>query len=213
MRDSSILLSIDLVPVVAQDPGCRVSTITGSLESNIGAEVKHASYHMLWRARERANNKLYGDEGYTLLPSLCERILSPDPQSGVGIRKDAECRYEGCFIAPGRLFSSPQMRRVVSKDAIFSASPLCRVAAVVLLGEAWSGKPGFESHRQPLCSFGGVGRKRLAPSSCTGESIRGVLETGAGPFPPAAAGQWFDGDRGCGAVMGSGLKSTAPHLS
>ena len=51
------------------------------------------------------------------------------------------------------------------------------------------------------------------PLPARGESIRGVWGTGSGPFPPAAAGQWFDGDRGCGAMMGSGLKCTVPHLS
>ena len=59
----------------------------------------------------------------------------------------------------------------------------CRVAAVVLLGEAWSGKPGFESHRQPLCLFGGVGRKRLAPSSCTGGVHKGSVGDGFRAFP------------------------------
>ena len=51
------------------------------------------------------------------------------------------------------------------------------------------------------------------PLPARGESIRGVWGTGSGPSPPAAAGQWFDGDQGCGAMMGSGLKSTVPHLS
>ena len=50
------------------------------------------------------------------------------------------------------------------------------------------------------------------PLPARGESIRGVWGTGSGPFPPAAAGQWFDGDQGCGAMMGSGLKCTVPHL-
>ena len=59
----------------------------------------------------------------------------------------------------------------------------CRVAAVVLLGEAWSGKPGFESHRQPLCLFGGVGRKRLAPSSCTGGVHKGSVRDRFRAFP------------------------------
>ena len=51
------------------------------------------------------------------------------------------------------------------------------------------------------------------PLPARGESIRGVWGTGSGPSPPAAAGQWFDGDQGCGAMMGSGLKCTVPHLS
>ena len=89
--------------------------------------------------------------------------------------------------------------------------PLARSS--VRLGPENPGSSPIGRLSQPLCLFGGVGRKGLAPSSCTGESIRGVWGTGSGPFPPAAAGQWFGGDRGCGAMMGSGLKSTVPHLS
>ena len=69
------------------------------------------------------------------------------------------------------------------KKKKLSPKPLCRVAAVVLLGEAWSGKPGFESHRQPLCLFGGVGRKRLAPSSCTGGVHKGSVGDVFKAFP------------------------------
>ena len=124
----SDLLSSSIVSLVTQDPSCRVSTISGSLASNVGSEIHHATYSMLWRAKKKANERVYGEEGYELLGAFSRRITERDGDSITKVFASNSNHYEGFFIAPGpfvRMWRecSDTIRKLVSLDATFSSSP------------------------------------------------------------------------------------------
>jgi hypothetical protein len=86
----------------------KIDVLKGSVESNYGSEAKHVSYHAIWRAKQKAVLKIYGDSSFSMLPQMVARFKEADPDNMASLRLDENHRYEGVFFALGgsrRLFN------------------------------------------------------------------------------------------------------------
>ena len=120
---TSDLMADSLVPLVMSDPGGSIKLYGGSLEAKFGPELKHASYHMVWRARKKAMAQAFGSDGYDKIESYCEAIVRADIDTVARVWKTPEQRYKGVYVASGpliRLWRTNKIRQVVSLDATYT---------------------------------------------------------------------------------------------